>query len=130
MPVQIPKDRIKPLIRLTTLALLLAACGSGDVASTLPPTLPEATSSPSASTTVTRTLAASRCEHAWRAQRRANDWAGFLANFREVMRIAREEAELLSQRLGVSEHDFKLHHPGGALGKALKAELEARATAG
>jgi carboxypeptidase Taq len=52
-----------------------------------------------------RTLAASRCEHAWRAQRRANDWPGFLANFREVMRIAREEAELLSQELGVSKYE-------------------------
>ena len=43
-----------------------------------------------------RTLAASRCEHAWRAQRRANDWKGF-RQLPRVMRLAREEAELLSQ---------------------------------
>ena len=30
-------------------------------------------------------LANSRCEHAWRTQRPANDWAGFLANFRDVL---------------------------------------------
>ncbi len=52
-----------------------------------------------------RSLAASRCEHAWRAQRQANDWTGFLANFREVMRLAREEAELLSQQQGVSKYE-------------------------
>ena len=52
-----------------------------------------------------RTLAASRCEHAWRAQRQANDWKGFLDNFRDVMRLAREEAELLSQLLGVSKYE-------------------------
>ena len=52
-----------------------------------------------------RSLASSRCEHAWRAQRQANDWAGFVANFREVLRIAREEAELLSQQQGVSKYE-------------------------
>ena len=36
----------------------------------------------------------SRCEHAWRTQRPANDWAGFLANLREVLRLAREEAQV------------------------------------
>jgi len=52
-----------------------------------------------------RSLASSRCEHAWRAQRRANDWAGFVGNFGEVLRIAREEAELLSQQQGVSKYE-------------------------
>jgi carboxypeptidase Taq len=52
-----------------------------------------------------RQLAASRCEHAWRAQRPANDWAGFLGNFREVLAIARDEAERLSQHLGVPRYD-------------------------
>jgi carboxypeptidase Taq len=52
-----------------------------------------------------RSLAASRCEHAWRAQRQANDWAGFVANFGDVLRIAREEAELLSQLQGVSRYE-------------------------
>jgi carboxypeptidase Taq len=50
-------------------------------------------------------LATSRCEHAWRSQRPANDWKGFLVNFSEVLSLAREEAELLSQHLGLSRYD-------------------------
>jgi len=50
-------------------------------------------------------LATGRCEHAWRTQRTANDWAGFLGNFREVLAIERETAELLSQQLGLSRYD-------------------------
>ena len=53
-------------------------------------------------------LAAARCEHAWRAQRPANDWAGFLDNFRPLLALAREEAERLSQRFGVSRYDALL----------------------
>ena len=45
-------------------------------------------------------MAGSRCEHAWRTQRPANDWNGFLDNFREVLAIAREEATLLSGAAG------------------------------
>jgi carboxypeptidase Taq len=52
-----------------------------------------------------RQLATSRCEHAWRAQRPANDWAGFAANLREVVKLAREEATLLSQQTGLSKYD-------------------------
>ena len=50
-------------------------------------------------------LATSRCEHAWRTQRPANDWAGFLPNFREVVAVAREEAALLSQTSGLRPYD-------------------------
>jgi carboxypeptidase Taq len=50
-------------------------------------------------------LASSRCEHAWRTQRPANDWAGFLPNFRDVLRIARDEAALLSDQTGQSKYD-------------------------
>ncbi len=50
-------------------------------------------------------LAGTRCEHAWRTQRPANDWAGFLPNLREVVRLAREKAKLLSQAKGVSRYD-------------------------
>jgi carboxypeptidase Taq len=52
-----------------------------------------------------QTMAAARCEHAWRAQRPANDWAGFLGNFREVLALAREEAALLSDKTGLSRYD-------------------------
>jgi carboxypeptidase Taq len=52
-----------------------------------------------------RQMATSRCEHAWRVQRPANDWAGFLPNFREVVAAAREEAALLSQTSGLRPYD-------------------------
>ena len=52
-----------------------------------------------------RTLAGARCEHAWRSQRPANDWKGFLENFREVVRLAREEARLLADDTGLSRYD-------------------------
>jgi carboxypeptidase Taq len=59
-------------------------------------------------------LAASRCEHAWRSQRPANDWRGFVANFREVLALAREEAELLSAQTGLSRYDALMdrYEPG------------------
>ena len=59
-------------------------------------------------------VAGARCEHAWRAQRRANDWKGFLPNLREVMRLAREEARLLAQAAGVSRYEAMLdrYEPG------------------
>jgi len=39
-----------------------------------------------------KTIVGSKCEHAWRTQRPANDWAGFLPNFKAVLELAREEA--------------------------------------
>jgi carboxypeptidase Taq len=61
-----------------------------------------------------KSLANSRCEHAWRTQRPANDWAGFAPNLREVLKIARQEAELLSQSAGLSKYDALLdvYEPG------------------
>jgi carboxypeptidase Taq len=61
-----------------------------------------------------RQIATSRCEHAWRTQRPANDWQGFLPNLREVLAIAREEATLLSQRSGQSRYDTLMdrYEPG------------------
>ena len=41
-----------------------------------------------------QTLAGSRCEHQWRGQRMANDWQGFAANFKEVVSLSRQEAQL------------------------------------
>jgi carboxypeptidase Taq len=52
-----------------------------------------------------RQLATSRCEHAWRSLRPANDWAGFVEHWKPVLAIAREEAALLSQRSGLSKYD-------------------------
>ncbi|MCW7538063.1 carboxypeptidase M32 [Aquabacterium sp. A7-Y] len=61
-----------------------------------------------------RSLAASRCEHEWRRQRPANDWTGFLENFRPVLRLARQEAQLLSAQSGLSPYDTLLdtYEPG------------------
>ncbi len=59
-------------------------------------------------------IAAARSEHAWRAQRRANDWAGFLPNLHEVVAIAREQAARLADRSGLSRFDalLDLYEPG------------------
>lgn len=56
-----------------------------------------------------RQIATSRCEHAWRMQRKANDWRGFLSNFLEVVAIAREEAQRLSDHLGVGPYEALMH---------------------
>ena len=50
-------------------------------------------------------MATSRCEHAWRTQRPANDWAGFLPNLKAVIAIAREEAQLLADQTGRSRYE-------------------------
>lgn len=52
-----------------------------------------------------RALATARCEHAWRRQRPANDWAGFVENFKPVLAIAREEAHFLSAETGLAPYD-------------------------
>jgi carboxypeptidase Taq len=59
-------------------------------------------------------LATSRCEHAWRTQRPANDWSGFVGNFRDVLATAREEAALLSAQSGLSKYDALMdrYEPG------------------
>ncbi len=55
-------------------------------------------------------IATSRCEHAWRTQRPANDWAGFLPNFREVLSLARKAAALLADELGRPKYDALMDH--------------------
>jgi carboxypeptidase Taq len=59
-------------------------------------------------------LATSRCEHAWRQQRPANDWAAFLPNLKDVLAIAREEAQLLADQLGGSRYEALMdrYEPG------------------
>ena len=61
-----------------------------------------------------RQWATSRCEHAWRSQRPANDWAGFLENFKPVLAVAREEAALLSAQTGLRPYDALMdrYEPG------------------
>ena len=50
-------------------------------------------------------LAGARCEHAWREQRPANDWAGFLGNFREVLKLGREVSLRLADATGLAPYD-------------------------
>ncbi|WP_429101716.1 carboxypeptidase M32 [Aeromonas rivipollensis] len=59
-------------------------------------------------------LAGSKCEHAWRRQRKENDWAGFAPNLEEVVRLSREVASLRAEALGVRPYDamLALYEPG------------------
>ncbi len=50
-------------------------------------------------------LLTSHCEHAWRTQRPANDWKGFIEQWKPVVAIAREEAALLAEKSGLSKYD-------------------------
>ncbi|KPC49533.1 carboxypeptidase M32 [Amantichitinum ursilacus] len=61
-----------------------------------------------------RTLAGARCEHAWRTQRPANDWNGFADNLREVVKLARQEAQIRAEAAGTSRYDamLDLYEPG------------------
>lgn len=61
-----------------------------------------------------KSLAASKCEHAWREQRKNNDWQGFLPNLREVVNLAREEAAVRAATAGLSSYDalLDLYEPG------------------
>ncbi len=56
-----------------------------------------------------REMATSRCEHAWRKQRPANDWAGFLPNLKAVLEIAREQAQRLADLGGGSRYEALMH---------------------
>mgnify|MGYP000858987687 CR=1 FL=1 len=52
--------------------------------------------------------AGSRCEHAWRSLRPANDWAGFLPLFSEVLNLSRHVADARADTLGLSRYDSLL----------------------
>lgn len=52
-----------------------------------------------------QSLAAARCEHAWRTQRKANDWVGFARNLSEVVKLARQEAHMLADATGVTPYE-------------------------
>lgn len=55
-----------------------------------------------------KSLAGSRCEHAWRSLRPANDWEGFSENLKEVVKYSREEARLRAEAKGCSPYDALL----------------------
>lgn len=55
-----------------------------------------------------QSIAGSTCEHAWRAQRQANDWVGFEKNWKEVVALSREEAAIRGEALGLTPYDAML----------------------
>jgi carboxypeptidase Taq len=55
-----------------------------------------------------QSMAGSKCEHAWRTQRQENDWAGFEKNWKEVVALSREEAQIRGDVLGVTPYDAML----------------------
>ncbi|MFD2177509.1 carboxypeptidase M32 [Veronia pacifica] len=59
-------------------------------------------------------LANAKCEHAWRSQRPDNDWQGFEKNFREVVKLSREEAQIRAEATGQTPYDamLGLYEPG------------------
>ena len=61
-----------------------------------------------------KSLAVSRCEHAWRSQRPNNDWTRYAKNLREVVRLTREEARHLADAKGMSLYDALIdnYEPG------------------
>ena len=61
-----------------------------------------------------KSLAGSRCEHAWRSQRPANDWQGFAANLRDVVALSRQEADIRAAVQGTSRYDalLDIYEPG------------------
>ncbi len=52
-----------------------------------------------------REIAASCCEHAWRTQRPAGDWVGFVENFRPLLAIVREQAARLADGTGAGRYE-------------------------
>lgn len=61
-----------------------------------------------------KSLAGSKCEHAWRSQRPENDWNGFSENLKVVVELTQEEAQIRAESLGVSPYDAMLdiYEPG------------------
>lgn len=62
----------------------------------------------------TKSLAGSKCEHAWREQRPKNDWKGFLSNFEEVVKLSQEEANIRADKSGLTPYDalLDMYEPG------------------
>jgi carboxypeptidase Taq len=61
-----------------------------------------------------KSLAGSKCEHAWRSQRPNNDWDGFCENFANVVKLSQEEAQIRADKTGLTPYDamLDLYEPG------------------
>ena len=58
--------------------------------------------------------AGSVCEHAWRNQRKDNNWADFQTNLEKVVELSRQEAQIRSEATGLSRYNalVDLYEPG------------------
>ncbi|MGL6257710.1 carboxypeptidase M32 [Vibrio sp. WXL210] len=61
-----------------------------------------------------KSLAGSKCEHAWRTQRGENDWQGFEKNWAEVVSLSQQEAQIRAEATGLTPYDAMLdiYEPG------------------
>ncbi|WP_039915053.1 carboxypeptidase M32 [Cellvibrio mixtus] len=61
-----------------------------------------------------QSLANSACEHAWREQRKNNDWESFKPNLAKVIELVREEARIRAADAGLRPYDamLELYEPG------------------
>jgi carboxypeptidase Taq len=55
-----------------------------------------------------KSLAGAKCEHAWRTQRKENDWQGFEKNWAEVVNLSQQEAQIRAEAAGCSAYDAML----------------------
>ncbi len=55
-----------------------------------------------------KSLAGFKCEHAWRTQRKENDWQGFEKNWAEVVALSQQEAQIRAEATGLSAYDAML----------------------
>jgi len=56
-----------------------------------------------------KTKLAYTCEHAWRLQRKNNDWQGFKPNLEALITLVREEAQIRAQSQDLSAYDALLN---------------------
>ena len=61
-----------------------------------------------------QSLASNRCEHAWRNQRKENDWKGFATNLKEVVDLARQEARIRAEHSNTTPYNglLAIYEPG------------------
>lgn len=61
-----------------------------------------------------KSLAGAKCEHAWRTQRIDNDWQGFANNWKAVVALSQEEAQIRAEATGKKPYDamLDLYEPG------------------
>ncbi len=61
-----------------------------------------------------KSLAGSQCEHAWRTQRKENDWQGFANNWQQVVHLSQQEAQIRAEANNTTPYDamLALYEPG------------------